>query len=614
MGTLLSAAATEQNVVDAWQRTLDRLPSEPVLTPEVDAFRADLLSNLATISSGLREMTWDPRPLRRVVIPKTGGSRTLHVPTLADRITERAIATVLSRHVDQRLQPDSYAFRPGLGVNDAVGALENRIDAGNPWVARTDIAECFASLSRRGCLRAISDMADDSELVALIERAMNRSPTTNTTTGLAQGSPLSPVVSNIYLDGFDRELWTNGVDILRYGDDIACAASTREHAAEHLEAIRAAAARRGLLLNPSKTSVHDARGGVPFLGATIGVRTDPTSTTHYVDTPRITVHITNKGSALRARGTKFVITAPRQRTVVHAASRTRMIVCNDRTMLTTGALTLAARSGVNVAVIDRYAGLTAFLDPTSERYTVQRAQHRHLDDSALRLDTARRIVDAKIANSVTLLRRTPTRRQLVPLDTAIRLDHLRSAARTATSPSSLLGIEGSAARLYFHGLRALIPEELEFNGRRRRPPTDPVNAMLSYAYTILLAEATRALELASLDPTVGFLHAPHRGRPSLALDLMEEFRTLIVDTTVLRVISTKAITRKGFDVTAEGCRMDQPTKRVLVTELERRLLTRVKHPYQRRPMSYRDCLGEQATLMARIVSQPHTHYSPMPWR
>ena len=224
-----------------------------------------------------------------------------------------------------------------------------------------------------------------------------------------------------------------------------------------------------------------------------------------------------------------------------------MIVCNDRTMLTTGALTLAARSGVNIAVVDRYSGLTAFLNTPHDRSTIRRAQYTYVDDPTHRLDIARRIVDAKVANSVTLLRRTPARWQRIPLDTAVRLNHPRVSARTAPTPAALLGIEGSAARLYFHGLKALIPEDYSFTGRRRRPPTDPVNAMLSYGYTIRLAETTRALELASLDATIGFLHTPHRGRPSLALDLMEEFRTLIVDTAVLRIIATHAVTPEGFD-------------------------------------------------------------------
>lgn len=614
MGRLLAAVAAEQNVLEAWQRTLDRLPAEPILIPEVENFRADLLSNLTEISTALRSAEWTPKSLRTTTIAKADGTRTLRIPSVADRVAERAIATVLTRSVDHRLQPDSYAFRPGVGVEDARRALQARIDAGNRWVVRTDIADCFDSLSRRGCTRAVAEMIDDPDLMTIITRCIDRSDSSCSPIGIAQGSPLSPVISNIYLDGLDQELWTNGADIVRYADDIACAAETPERAQENLDWIRSAADRRSLTLNPTKTAIYDALEGVPFLGATIRTGTPKPKTPSAAAAPRITVHITERGSALRARGTKFVITTARHPPVVHPASRTRMIVCNDRTMLTTGALTLAARTGVNIAVVDRYSGLTAFLDTPHDRPTTRRAQYNYLDDTENRLDTARLIVDAKIANSVTLLRRTPTRRERVPLATATRLNHLRAKARDATSSTMLLGLEGSAARLYFHGLSALIPEEYSFTSRRRRPPTDPVNAMLSYGYTVLLSEATRALELALLDPTIGFLHTPHRGRPSLALDLMEEFRTLIVDTAVLRLIAIRAVSPSGFATTPGGCRMDTPTKHALISEIERRLSTPVRHPRHQRLMPYRECLGEQARLLARIVTVPNIQYTPMPWR
>lgn len=274
-------------MLDAWQKTLDAAPDEPVPTPELDTFRGELLANLAAISTSIREVTWTPTPPRVITIAKNDSSsrRTLHLPTLVDRITERAVAAVLTRATDHRLQPDSYAYRPGLGTTDAIAALQHRIDAGNHWVVRTDIADCFGSLSRRGCLRAVTDMLDDPEpeLLTLIASSIDNRPSPSApATGIAQGSPLSPVLCNIYPDGLDQELWTHGTDTIRYADDIATAASTSDAAHEHLENIGAALQRRSLRPNTDKTGVHDARDGVRYLGVT------------------------------------------------HPARRTRMIVCNDR--------------------------------------------------------------------------------------------------------------------------------------------------------------------------------------------------------------------------------------------------------------------------------------------
>ncbi len=468
-------------------------------------------------------------------------------------------------------------------------------------------------MSRRGCIRALADFVDDSDLVELVRRRIE--PTGDAgVVGLPQGSPLSPVLLNIYLDGLDQELWLHGVEAIRYVDDIAVACDTREEAQAQLELVRTSVARRGLRVHESKTMIVNADRGVPFLGRTV-TSVDPLPEPRLACPSRISLHITSRGSALRARGTKFVITQHGV-TTVHPAPRTRMIVCHDRTLVSTAALTLAARHAVEVAIVDRHAGLTGFLSTAGARFDIAYSQRIAQGDAEFALTVARGIVEGKIANSITLLRKTPARRRRVPADVPARLQHLRTRCRETATVPSLLGVEGSAARLYFQGLRALVPDEYGFLGRRRRPPTDPVNAMLSYSYTVLLGEVTRAVQLAGLDPACGFLHRPHRGRPSLALDVMEEFRTLIVDTSVLRLIATGAVRPGAFTTNEQGCRMDTGTKRALVTELERRLLTVVTHPHLRQKMTYREYIEHQARHVATLVMSPQSRqpYMSVSWR
>jgi CRISPR-associated protein Cas1 len=404
------------------------------------------------------------------------------------------------------------------------------------------------------------------------------------------------------------------VGVIRYVDDLAASAHTRAEAELQLELIRTAAATRGLILNPDKTRIVHAVSGVTYLGREVrrDGRTRPNALT---DPSRVTVHIATRGSALRARGTRFLVTAPGEAPLRQAAARTRMIVCNERVLISSAALSLAARNGVEVVVLDAREGVSAFLSAGTDRHAVRSAQQRVHDDKGRALGIARSLVAGKIMNSRVLLSRTKARRAVVPTEALERLDHLAGRARLAGAISPLMGIEGAASRTYFGGLAAIIPSEWAFTGRNRRPPQDPVNAMLSYGYTVLTAEARRAVELAGLDPAQGFLHDTYRGRPSLALDLAEEFRSLIVDTSVLRLIATSAVHAAGFsDGGQAGCRMDTPTKRALLTELERRMLTKVTHPYRHAPMSYRQVMEEQAISLARVVTGASASYHSMPWR
>lgn len=614
MGYLAEAICAEQNVLDAWNTTLERLSSEPTQLREVTRFRANLLENLSRISGSLRDGSWQPGPLRSVPIPKAdGGTRMLRIPSLADRVAERAVASVLSAHVDRSLQPDSYAYRPGLGVADALRALQERVEDGEQWVVRADVRDCFDSVSKDRCLLALADLVDDPQVLTLVERCVRREVGRDPRLGVPQGSPLSPLLVNVLLDLLDRELFDRGVSVIRYADDMCATATTKEDAVRQLIEMHCAAARHGVELSPSKSTVVRAGDGVPFLGQVVKP-SGQFSSTQLVDPSRATIHITTRGSVLRATGTKFAVSSAGSPTVRYAAARTRMIVCCDRVLITSAAIALASRTGVQITVVDTFSNVTAFVTAGTSRHTLVAAQHRAASDGDTALLLAKAFVSGKIANSRVLLTRTKARRDRADATLIQRLDGVRARVAEAENVASLSGFEGAAARTYFEALSALVGPEWGFHRRTKRPPRDPVNAMLSYGYAILAAEARRAVELAGLDPSRGFLHAEFRDRPSLACDLMEEFRALIVDTSVLRLVNTRAVSPGGFDVSATGCRMDTRTKRALVEEIERRMLTRIVHPGSRRAMSYREAIAEQALGLARYVAGSASTYTPMPWR
>ncbi len=258
---------------------------------------------------------------------------------------------------------------------------------------------------------------------------------------------------------------------------------------------------------------------------------------------------------------------------------------------------------------------------------MRRAQFRAADDPAICLDLARRIVAGKIRNSRTLLMRNAL---VQPASTIARLKHAAGDALRAESLESLLGVEGAAARVYFSEFSTMLkPEEddeipgleastppagagltFDFRGRNRRPPTDPINAMLSLAYSVLAKDCTVALLAVGFDPWLGFYHQPRAGRPALALDLMEEFRPLIAESTVLNVVNNRMIEPADFVRAGEAVNLSEAGRKKFFNAYERRINQVITHPVFDYKVSYRRALELQARLLARVLEGEIPEYTP----
>ena len=252
---------------------------------------------------------------------------------------------------------------------------------------------------------------------------------------------------------------------------------------------------------------------------------------------------------------------------------------------------------------------------------VRTAQYRMSFDEVSCLRFARELVAAKITNQRTILRRNwrgePEARQAV-------LDRLRAARRSAGNAGTLtelLGMEGDAAATYFRAFAGLLKQPdtdgelapFRFEVRNRRPPTDPVNAMLSFAYAMLTRHLTIAVASVGLDPYRGFYHAPRYGRPALALDIMEPFRSLIADSVVLSAINTGEVGPNDFVVAVTGTALTQAGRRRFVEAFERRLSQETTHPVFGYQVSMRRMLLVQTRLLSRFLLgelPSYPHYLP----
>ena len=239
------------------------------------------------------------------------------------------------------------------------------------------------------------------------------------------------------------------------------------------------------------------------------------------------------------------------------------------------------------------------------------AQWRAAEDGAFCLRMARTFTAAKIRNCRTLLRRN---HPAVDETLLAELERLARRSETCDAIESLLGLEGTAARMYFGAFSGMFKRgtpgatTFDLDGRNRRPPRDPVNALLSFCYALLTKDFAVTLSAIGLDPMLGFYHQLRFGRVSLALDLMEEFRPLVADSVVLSAINTGAFDEGDFIRTAGAVAMTPAARKRLIQHYERRMDQLVTHPVFGYRISYRRVLEVQSRLLSRLLLGEITEY------
>jgi CRISPR-associated protein Cas1 len=250
---------------------------------------------------------------------------------------------------------------------------------------------------------------------------------------------------------------------------------------------------------------------------------------------------------------------------------------------------------------------------TSNRRPNAVARHwQHLHSAAGRIDIASAMISAKIANQATLARRALTGSH--PSVPALR--HLSTSAARATTATELLGIEGDAAARYFAAFPSMLTQAVRDDGlslpnRHGRNAPDPANALLNYAYSLLLGDIIKAITSCGLDPHAGFLHTATRNKPALALDLMEEFRAPIADSTVLRLLNNGEIRNRHFTTALGPARLTPAGRNTLIHAYEARVTTELKHPTMQYVVTWRRAMAVQARLLLGVLDGTSAHYRPI---
>ena len=689
------------------------------------AFSARWEQARAGLERELLAQTYRPAPLYRFTIPKSDGSpRLLQVPTVRDRVAQSATLHVLYPIVDAELEADSFAYRRGRSVADAVRRLAFYRAQGYTHLVDADVDDYFDHVPHRPLLARLAALAVAPEVCQLIGRwlaadALDGDQRVSRSEGLPQGSPIAPLLANLYLDTLDETLMRDGFKLVRYADDFVVLARSARRAQHALRLTDDTLRSLALSLHDGKTRLTSFDDGFTFLGhmfvgglvfpdrdtsllatgdtptrpalppspettplslsdqpvppstttispaideqwdvpplnvretalgkafldalasegqtvddlyrrftgdvesdaadALAGLQTDVAAGEEDLALPPLSallspgvvpfhrvLYVQEQGVWLRFRQGHFEVTRPRARQSLLSVSaeKVQRIVLYGTCLTTPAAIRACLRRGIGVSYCTRTGAYRGELVSTIHRDGMrQRLQHEHRVSEADRLSTARLFVDGRIGTMRNLLARYARRGTPGLTSTIDALGRARRALGRAPTLDALMGAEGRATARYFGVFgRLLSNPDFTFEGRSRRPPRDPVNALLSLGYTLVRQQVHTFVRGERLSPWAGFLHADRPGHDALVSDLLEEHRFL-AERIALTCCNRQLLAPNDFaDDPERGCRLSPQAFKTFIRVFEDQMATRYTHPVTQRAIDYRRGIAWQVRLFAR---------------
>ncbi len=325
------------------------------------------------------------------------------------------------------------------------------------------------------------------------------------------------------------------------------------------------------------------------------------------------LYITKQKTYVHKERETIVIESERNRLLQLPVHSIKSIFCFGNVMVSPFLLGFCAEKNIGLAFFTEYGRFLARMQgKQSGNVLLRRAQYKLSEKAPLPI--ARNIIAAKIVNSRAVLQRQVRNYESRPelLRSITRLKHSLEQARNCREIESLRGIEGEAASVYFSVFNQLLRNpDFKFEGRNRRPPKDPVNAMMSFLYSVFGQDVSAALQGVGLDPQVGFLHVDRPGRDSLAQDLLEEFRASCVDRLVLSLVNRKQVSLKGFTKESSGAvNMDDDTRKALLVAYQEKKQEEIMHPYLKEKVPIGLLPHIQAQLLAAHLRGDLAEYPP----
>lgn len=668
LGSVFERLTLFEELAAAWNVVLAEDILDQQLRRQAKEIGADLAVFLGRLSAELRTGLYKPGPLyplkRERLGPLRGGLGVpvLWVPSLRDGIVERAVAAAVGPAAEALQSSSSFGARTGLGIDAVVGRLTRLRGEGCANVLLLEIEGCASGVDlddaletlRRGvpCERTLDLLC----LLGLPRFEGVRPGTEDRLRGVLEGSSLRPLLENLALTDVDDAMCDAGFAYLRHGSKIAMCAPGRSELVDGLALISELVRSRGLTINEDATAMTSFDEGFCHLGIDYS-QDRPLEPSAEAAAPVHVVYVGRDGSRVHVAKERLIVDTPDGLPQMSIPRRmVSRIVLTGNVGLSAGARSWALYNDIDVLCLSRrgtYLGQLAGPRSTANAQRLLRQAEFAADEEA-RLPLARSIVRAKLRNQLHVLHRLARRERegsagdvesagaamgdgmevcgnagvasgggareaagFVGLESACRdIRCIMADLPDAASIEEIMGMEGAASNVYFACVAGLLPPEVSFPCRSRRPPRDMANAALSYAYSLLLGECTAALFAAGLEPSLGVLHASTDKRPSLSLDLMEEFRPLLVDRMVFGLLRSRRLRPEhaGPSDDGAGVWLTKDGKKAVVDGYEATLQRSVKGALPGFAGPWRRHIHHSAQLLGRAILEPGYDWVGVSWR
>ncbi len=309
--------------------------------------------------------------------------------------------------------------------------------------------------------------------------------------------------------------------------------------------------------------------------------------------------ISGVGYKIRKDGNLVSVRSNEGETIRFSPREIEQLIITGEASISSGTVKLLIENGVDLVFVTHRPNFFARVMTMDDTRITDLWKRQILLDDSEALFIAQEMVDSSIYNKLRLLKITDRNRNLGLSVHIERLEAMREEVFSTKDREQLMGKEGASAREYFAALSVILPDRFGFTKRIKHPPTDPINSMLSYGYTVLASRVEYSLMLAGLNPYEGVLHSVYRNRRSLTYDLIEEFRQPIVDRVVMTLAGRGTVAPEDFEMSGDMCMFKDPAKKVYLNALYQRM--EEKHNYEGESIPFLDIIYKQAKALAESI-------------